>query len=316
MTMRQHIGIDVSKERLDVAVRESGEVFACPNALGAFPDLIERLRELHPALIVLEASGGYEQEVLLTLIGAGLPAALVNPRQTRNFAKATGYLAKTDAIDAQVLAHFAAAVRPKLTDAPSPERAALAELVARRQALIEMLVAEKNRLRLTRTEAVRAQTQAHVAWLTAQLDDLDRTLRERIARLPEWRELDALLQSAPGIGPLAVAALLALLPELGRLNRREIAALVGVAPFNYDSGEKRGTRRIGGGRTAVRTALYMCAVAGLRCNPMLQTFYARLKAQGKPSKVALTACVRKLLVVLNAMVRDRKTWDAAQYAKA
>jgi transposase len=235
-----HVGIDVSKDRLDVAVRESGERFDCRNAVAAFAALVDRLRGLEPALIVLEASGGYEQDVLFALLAAGLPAALVNPRQTHSFAKAMGYLAKTDALDARVLAHFAAAVQPEVTRRPSPEQLALGELVARRQALTEMLVAERNRLRLTRTEAARTHTERHIAWLVQQLDDLDGDLRRRIADTETWRELDRLIESVPGVGMITAASLLALLPELGRLNRREIAALAGVAPFNRDSGTYRG----------------------------------------------------------------------------
>jgi len=314
--MTHHIGIDVSKARVDIAVHESGETFHCRNEAAALAELIERLRGMAPTLIVLEASGGYEQEALFALLAAGLPAALVNPRQTHNFAKAGGYLAKTDRIDARVLAHFAAAVRPKITQAPTAVQLALTELVNRRQALVEMLVAEKNRLRLTRTEPARGHIERHIQWLAAQLDDMDKELRYLIGRSETWRELDRLLGSVPGIGTIAIASLLALLPELGRLNRREIAALVGVAPFNRDSGLHRGTRRIAGGRSAVRTVLYMCAVAGLRCNPVLQAFYARLKAQGKPSKVALTACLRKLLVILNAIARDHQPWNATRYAMA
>ncbi len=312
--MARHIGIDVSKDRLDIAVHESQEIFDCRNRVDAFAGLVERLRGLSPSLIVLEASGGYEQEVLFALLAAGLPVALVNPRQTHNFAKAMGYLAKTDRLDAGVLAHFAQAVRPKLAEAPSPGQLALGELVNRRQALTEMLVAEKNRRRLTRTEPARGHIERHIAWLKHQLDGVDGELRALIGQSETWRELDTLIESIPGVGLMAAATLLALLPELGRLNRREIAALVGVAPYNHDSGRQRGTRRIAGGRTAVRTVLYMCAVAGLRCNPGLQVFYGRLKAQGKPSKVALTACIRKLLVTLNAMVRDRRPWDAKQCA--
>lgn len=311
-----HIGIDVSKDRLDIAVQEGGEGFAYPNDSTAFADLTERLRALNPRLIVLEASGGYEQDVLFALLAAGLPGALVNPRQTHAFAKAMGYLAKTDRIDARVLAHFAAAVRPKITQAPTAAQLALAELIARRQAVIEMLTAEKNRLRTTRTQPARAHTERHIAYLSRQLHGMDQELRDLIGRSETWQGIATLIESVPGIGTIAVASLLALLPELGRLNRREIAALVGVAPFNRDSGTHRGARRIAGGRAAVRTVLYMCAVAGLRCNPMLKAFYVRLKAQGKPSKVALTACVRKLLVVLNAIVRDRRPWDAARYATA
>ena len=314
--MTHHIGIDVAKDRLDIAVHESGERFACSNDSTGFPELIERLRALNPRLIVLEASGGYEQEALFALLAAGLPAALVNPRQTHNFAKAMGYLAKTDRIDAGVLAHFAKAVHPKLAEAPSPGQLALSELVHRRQALMEMLTAEKNRLRLTRTAPARGHIERHIAWLHDQIDNMDGELRSLIRQSETWRELDGLIESVPGVGVMAAATLLAMLPELGRLNRREIAALAGVAPFNHDSGKQRGTRRIAGGRTAVRTVLYMCAVAGLRCNPALQAFYARLKAQGKPSKVALIACVRKLLVTLNAIVRDHQPWDAARYAMA
>lgn len=312
--MTHHIGIDVAKDRLDIAVHESGETFACSNDSAGFPGLIARLRGLNPALIVLEASGGYEQEALFALLAAGLPAALVNPRQTHNFAKAMGYLAKTDRIDAGVLAHFAKAVHPKLSQAPCTGQLALAELVSRRQALMEMLVAERNRLRLTRTPPARGHIERHIVWLKNQIDGMDGELRSLIAQSDTWRALDALIESVPGVGMKAAATLLARLPELGRLNRREIAALVGVAPFNRDSGKQRGTRRVAGGRAAVRTVLYMCAVAGLRCNPMLQVFYARLKAQGKPSKVALTACIRKLLITLNAMVRDGRPRETTRYA--
>lgn len=314
--MTQHIGIDVSKDRLDIAVHESGESFACTNDSAGFPGLIERLRGLNPTLIVLEASGGYEQDALFALLAAGLPAALVNPRQTHNFAKAMGYLAKTDRIDAGVLAHFAQAVHPTLTQAPSAGQLALSELVSRRQALVEMLTSERNRLRLTRTPPARGHIERHIHWLKHQLDGMDDELRTLIRRSETWRELDALLESVPGVGPIAVATLLARLPELGRLNRREIAALVGVAPFNRDSGKQRGTRRVAGGRASVRTVLYMCAVSGVRCNPALKAFYTRLKAQGKPSKVALTACIRKLLVTLNAMVRDHRPWEASRYTGA
>jgi len=308
--MTTHVGIDVAKDRLDIAVHESGEALAADNREDAFAELIERLKRLDPALIVLEASGGYEQALLFALLAAGLPAALVNPRQTHNFAKATGALAKTDRIDARVLAHFAATVHPAVAAPPSPERLALTELVNRRTALIEMLTAEKNRLRLAKTKVARRLIEQHIAWLKRQLKDTDQELKGVIARSETWQALERLLSSVPGIGRVATASLLALLPELGRLNRREIAALVGVAPFNHDSGRYRGARRIAGGRGAVRTVLYMCAVAALRCNPTLKAFYDHLKRQGKPSKVALTACIRKLLVTLNAIVRDRKPWQS------
>lgn len=311
-----HVGIDVSKRQLDVAVWENGETWRCVNAPADVPALVARLRSLAPRLIVLEASGGYEQDVLFALIAAKLPAALVNPRQTHHFAKAAGYLAKTDVIDAKVLAHFAAAVSPKVTSTPTNAELALEELVSRRAALIEMLTAERNRLGVTRTAPARSRISEHITWLKRQLEDIDRELRELIGREATWTELERLLASVPGVGRVAIAALLAWLPELGRLSRREIAALVGVAPLNHDSGTLRGSRHIGGGRSQVRTALYMCAVAGLRCNPMLKTTYAHLKAQGKPSKVALIACERKLLIVLNAMVRDHRPWDVQRHAVA
>lgn len=304
MTKDCHIGIDVSKDRLDIAVHETAEAFACPSDSAGFPALIERLKGLRPTLVAVEAGGG------------GLPAALVNPRQTHNFAKAMGYLAKTDRIDAQALAHFGCTVRPKLAEAPTAAQLALAEPVPRHQALTEMLGAERNRLRLTRTVPARASVERHVAWLKTQLDDLDRELKDLIGRSETWRELDALIESVPGVGATAAAILLAWLPGLGRLNRREIAALVGVAPLNRDGGAYRGTRRIRGGRAAIRTVPYMGAVSGIRRNPALKAFYRRLKARGKPSKVALTACLRKLLATLNAIVRDRHPWDATRHATA
>lgn len=312
--MSCHIGIDVAKERLDIAVHESGESWTVANAEVAWAALVKRLRALEPALLVVEASGGYEQGILFAVLAEGLPAARVNPRRTHSFARAMGYLAKTDRIDARVLAHFAAAVQPRLSETPAAEQLELSELVARRRALVAMLVAERNRLRITRTAAVRADIERHIAWLEQELDGRDGELQALLANSQTWQALDERLQSVPGVGRIAAASLLAQLPELGRLNRREIAALVGLAPFNRDSGTHRGARRISGGRPAVRTALYMCAVSALRCNPALQALYQRLKAEGKPSKVALTACMRKLLVILNAMVRDRRPWDASLHA--
>lgn len=312
--MSVHIGIDVSKARLDVAVHESGEAFAAANTEAGWESLAERLAALSPALIVVEASGGFEQGVLFALSTAGLPLARVNPRRTHSFARAMGYLAKTDRIDAGVLAHFAATVHPRLAEIPSAAQLALGELLARRQALAAMLVAERNRLRSTRTEAVCLALKRHIVWLERELEGHNNELKGMLARSQTWQPLDELLRSMPGVGRVAAAALLAQLPELGRLNRREIAALVGLAPFNRDSGSAQGARRISGGRPAVRRVLYMCAVSGLRCNPALQAFYQRLKAEGKPSKVALTACMRKLLITLNAMVRDPCPWDPHRYA--
>jgi transposase len=308
-----HIGIDISKERLDIAVHETGEIFEYPNTPDSFPTVIERFQSLKPKLIVMEASGGYEQDLLFSLLINGLPAALVNARQVHNFGKAIGRLAKTDRIDAVLLAHFAQAVQPKISETPAMAQITLAELVNRRHAMTEMLSAEKNRLQVTRTKLARGHIQNHIQWLQSQIDDMDRELKDLIQLAETWRELDTLFESVPGVGPVGAATLIALLPELGRLNRRQIAALAGVAPFNYDSGKKKGQRHIWGGRAAVRTAMYMCVVAGLRCNPMLQAFYSRLKAKGKPSKVALTACIRKLLVVLNALVRAGTPWDPSRF---
>lgn len=308
-----HIGIDVSKKRLDIAVHETGEIFEFPNTLDSFPAVIEHFKNLKPKLIVMEASGGFEQDLLLSLLTSGLPAALVNARQVRNFGKAVGRLAKTDRIDAILLAFFAQALQPKIHETPSRAQIALAELVNRRHAMMEMLSTEKNRLHMTRTKLARGHIQNHILWLQSQINDMDHELKNLIQFPETWRELDSLLESVPGVGPVGAATLIALLPELGCLNRRQVAALAGVAPFNYDSGKKKGQRHIWGGRAAVRTALYMCVVSGLRCNPMLQIFYNRLVEKGKPPKVALTACIRKLLVVLNSLARTRTPWDPSRF---
>jgi transposase len=307
-----HIGIDISKGRLDIAVYETGEIFNYPNSPDSFPEIVKRFQKLIPKLIVMEASGGYEQELLFSLLINGLPAALVNARQVHNFGKAMGQLAKTDRIDSVLLAHFAQAVQPKIQEAPTTAQIALAELVKRRFAMTEMLSSEKNRLHVTRTKPVKDHIQKHIQWLQSQITDMDRELKTLIQQSDPWRELDALLESVPGVGSVGAVTLMALLPELGQLNRRQIAALAGVAPFNCDSGKRKGQRHIWGGRANVRTALYMCVVSGLRCNPMLQAFYTRLREQGKPSKVALVACIRKLLVVLNTLVKTKSPWDPSR----
>lgn len=305
-----HIGIDVSKHTLDVAVLEHEKVFQVDNDAAAHRKLIQRLRRFKPKLIVMEASGGYESPLLLALLSADLPAVRVNARQVHHFAEAMGLLAKTDRIDAGVLARFAVAVQPAVQAQPTAAQLALAEQVARRQAMVEMLSAEKNRLQQTQTPQVKTQVQAHIDWLTRQLRDMDQDLKSQIEHDETWFELDRLLESVPGVGRVAVVTLLAMLPELGHLSRRQIASLVGVAPFNHDSGKFSGTRHIRGGRAPVRSALYLCVVSGLRCNPVMQSYYAQLKQRGKPSKLALTACSRKLLTMLNAMVRDRQPWRA------
>lgn len=304
-----HVGIDVSKDRLDFAVYESEECFNFSNKTKFFPEIIERLKKLQPNLIVLEPSGGYEQELLFAMLTSELPASLVNARQVHSFGVAVGHLAKTDRIDAALLARFAKTVQPTISENPSPAQIALVELVHRRHAMVEMLTAEKNRLHVTRTTLAKEHIRKHIEWLQSQLNDMDHDLKEMIGSEQTWSDLADLIESVPGVGSVASATLLALLPELGRLNRRQIAALAGVAPFNHDSGKKQGQRHIWGGRAAVRTTLYMCVVSGLRCNPVLKAFYKRLTQKGKPSKVAIVACIRKLLIILNAQVRTGEHWN-------
>ena len=265
------------------------------------------MKEMSPALVVLEASGGLELPLVAALAAAELPVVVVNPRQVRDFARATGTLAKTDALDAAVLAHFADAVRPSVRPLRDAETQALNSLTARRHQVMTMLVSEKNRLG-TAISAVRPRIEAHVTWLEQELDDLDHGLRETLRQSPVWREKDDLLRTVPGVGEQLSLTLLAHLPELGALNRREIAALVGVAPFNRDSGTLRGTRTVWGGRARVRAALYMGALVASRHNPVIRDFYQRLVASGKPKKMALVACMRKLLVILNSILRHGSPW--------
>ncbi len=305
--MDPYVGVDVSKARLDIAARPSGEMWTVANDEEGIEALLGRLRRMRPSLVVLEASGGYERPVVATLAAAGIPVAVVNPRQARDFAKATGKLAKTDELDAQALAHFAEAVRPEVRPIPDEQAREFAAVLARRRQVVGMLVAEGNRLE-TSVSPVRERIEAHIGFLEAELDDLDRDLDKAIRESPVWREKDELLRSVPGVGPKVSATLLADLPELGAVNNKKLAALVGVAPLNRDSGVFRGKRRVWGGRAAVRQMLYMAAVTAARCNPAFQEFYGRLVAAGKPKKVALTACMRKLLAVLNSMLRHGTRW--------
>jgi transposase len=265
------------------------------------------LETLHPGLVLLEASGGLELPITAALAAASLPVVVVNARQVRDFARATGRLAKTDILDAKALAHFAETVQPEARRLPGPEEQALAGLVARRHQVVTMLVAEKNRLALA-SDLLRARITAHIGWLEQELKDLDSELRQMVRHSPVWREKDDLLRSVPGVGPGLSCVLIAHLPELGTLGRGEIAALVGVAPFNRDSGSLRGKRAIWGGRIRVRAALYMATLAATRHNPIIRAFYHRLCAAGKAPKVALTACMRKLLIILNAMLKHRTAW--------
>ncbi len=302
-----YVGIDVAKAQLDIAVRPSGDVWAVANDPAGVTTLVARLHELQPTLVVLEATGGYERPLTAALAAAGLPAAVVNPRQARDFAKATGKLAKTDALDAHALAHFAEAVQPPARSAPTAEAEVLGAVLARRRQLVEMLTAERNRLH-TAAAAVRERIAAHIAWLEAELDATNQELARIIAADPAWRERDALLRGVPGVGPVLSTTLLAELPELGALTRHEVAALAGVAPLNRDSGTRRGQRAVWGGRAQLRATLYMGTLAAMRCNPVIKAFYERLCAAGKPKKVALTACMRKLLTILNAMLTHQTPW--------
>ena len=301
------VGVDVAKATLDVAVRPAGERWSVANDEPGIQSLVARLLPLGPVLVVLEATGGFEHAAAAALGAARLGVVIANPRQVRAFARAIGQLAKTDAIDAQVLALFAERVQP--TPRPLPDEAAqiLDALLTRRRQLVEMLVAEKNRLSAAR-RPVRHGIRQHIRWLERQLGGVDHELEEAVQASPLWRAQDDLLQSVPGVGPVLSRTLLAELPELGRLSRKEIAALVGVAPLARDSGTWRGRRAVWGGRAPVRAVLYMATVAAARCNPVIRVFYWRLRAAGKPAKVALTACMRKLLTILNAMVRTQSPW--------
>ncbi len=303
------VGVDVAKDRLDVAVRPSGEAWSEANDDTGVGALVARLRPLAPALVLCEATGGFERAAIAALAAAGLPVVVANPRQVRDFARATGQLAKTDQLDAAMLALFAERVRP--TPRPLADEAArlLDAVLTRRRQLLEMLVAEKNRLGFA-PKPLHRGIQAHIRWLERQLDDVTKELAGLIEASPVWRAKDDLLQSVPGVRPIVSYTLLGELPELGTLSHKQIAALVGVAPLARDSGTRRGKRLIWGGRTGVRTALFMAAMCGRRWNPTLKVFYQRLKAAGKPTKVALVACARKLLTILNAMVRDDTRWGA------
>lgn len=305
-----YIGIDVSKRRLDVGELPDHNSWDVPNDEAGVDALAARLKNISPSLIVLEATGSLEAPVVASLAAAKLPVVVVNPRQVRDFARATGQLAKTDRIDALLLARFAETVRPNvraLSDAATQE---LTSLVARRRQLTDMITAERNRLGASRGQ-VRRDIEEHIEWLKRRLKDKDGDLEKMVRSSEVWRTKDDILQSTPGVGPVVSATLIAQLPELGHLNRKQIAALVGVAPFNRDSGAFRGRRTVWGGRASVRSALYMAALVGARRNPTMNAFYQRLVGAGKPPKAALTACMRKLLTTLNAMLRDGVPWQAS-----
>src|SRR3954453_11285790 len=305
------VGIDVSKHRLDIHLRPSGEGFTRDPGEEEAPALVARLVALAPALVVLEATGGLEVGLAAALAAAGLPVAVVNPRQVRAFARATGRLAKTDRLDAAAIARFAEAVRPPVRPLPDEATRRLGALVARRRQLLEMLTAERNR-RYAADPALHEGIDAHLHWLGEALAAIERDLGTAVRESAVWRAKEALLRSVPGVGPVSARTLLAELPELGSLTRRQAAALVGVAPFSRDSGKMRGKRTVGGGRATLRACLYMAAVAAARgANPPIAAFYERLRRAGKPSKLALTACMRKLVVTLNAMLRTGTAWKRA-----
>jgi len=302
------VGIDVCKDHLDVALRPGGR-FRVANDPAGHADLVARLLPLAPQLVVLEATGGLELPALAALAACGVPVAAVNPRQARDFAGATGRLAKTDAIDALALAHFADAVRPQPRPLPAPEQRALDALVGRRRRLVEMRVMESNRLAACADDAVRAGIRRHLEWLAGEIDEADRALGESIRQSPAWREKDELLRSIPGVGPQVSRALPAAIPELGALSGGQVAALAGLAPYADDSGSRRGGRHVRGGRADVRRALYLAALSARRHCAVLREFASRLQARGKKAKVVLVALARKLLVIANAILRSKEPWQ-------
>lgn len=304
-------GIDVSKTTLNVGMWGETRVVSYSYDTAGIDAVIAELRRCELSCIVVEATGDLEKELVTALVAAALPVAVVNPKRVRDFARATGRLAKTDRLDALVLAQFGQVFRPALYQAQSAEADQMSAWVSRRKQLVEMLAAEKNRLTMARDATVRAQIEAHIRWLEGQIAALNDKLNQLVAADPRWRATGAVLRSVPGVGPVVVATLLAELPELGQLNRQQIAALVGVAPLNRDSGKRRGKRRVTGGRATVRRVLYMATLTATRCNPVIGQFYLRLLAAGKEKKVALTACMRKMIVILNAMVRDHRPWEAS-----
>ena len=302
------VGIDVSKARLDVALGAAGELFEVANDQRGIAALLARLSQPALARVVVEATGGLETALVAELGAAGLPVVVVNPRQVRDFARATGQLAKTDALDARLLARFAERVQPPLRALPTPAERELKAVVARRRDLVEMLTAERHRLG-SAPKVLHREITAHIRWLEARLKERDRDLDRKLRGSPLGQEKEDLLRGVPGVGPVLCATLLAELPELGRLDRREVAKLAGVAPLNHDSGRLRGQRTGWGGRAPVRAALYLATLSAVRFNPALKAFYRRLRSAGKPPKLALTAAMRKLLVILNAMLKHRTPWS-------
>jgi transposase len=307
------VGIDVSKQTLDIALRPSREHFQIANDEKHFPALISRLKALAVERIVIEATGGLEMLLFTHLATACLPVCRVNPAQARHFAKASNRQAKTDVIDAHLLAHLADVLKPEVRPLPSLEQQEFEALLTRRRQLVEMLVAEKNRLQqVRRIKGLRKELESHIKWLEKRLKQSDKELRQKLEANPVWQVNDRLLQSVPGVGEVLSQTLLASLPELGKLSNKQVSALVGVAPYARESGRRRGVRRIGGGRGSVRAVLYMATISATRFNPVIKAFYDRLVKSGKKKKVALVACMRKLLTILNAMIKHQESWREVQ----
>jgi transposase len=314
-TTALYVGIDVAKARVDVALGRQGAVFQVARDDKGLAELVKRLKEAKPELVVMEATGGLQLPVAAALSVAGLSVAVVNPRQVREFARAAGKLAKTDALDARVLAHLGEALKPPVRPLLDEETLKLEALLTRRRQMVEMLVAEKNRLQVAHA-AARPLIKKHVDWLEEQLEQVDKDLGSAVRDSPMWRDKDDILRSVPGVGRVLAITLMAELPELGRLNRKQVAALAGVAPHACDSGTLKGKRRVWGGRAALRASLYMATLSAVRCNKPVRALYERLTQAGKPKKVALVACMRKLLTILNAMVRTAQRWNEADLAAA
>jgi transposase len=304
-----YIGADVSKESLDIAIADSDKKWRFNNNPPGIKKALEMIEEVGPALVVFEATGGLELSFWYALNEAGMDAAPINPRQIREFARAKGRLAKTDTIDAKIIAQYGQVFHPK--PQPFPDTQELKEIVTRRSQLIDMITAEKNRLKAARRERIRQDIKANIEWLKSRLDGVDKDLDKTIKANPEWRKKFELLESAPGVGTTTAASLIANFPELGMLNRHQVAALAGVAPLNRDSGLMRGKRTVWGGRGRVRSVLYMATLVATRYNPVIKAFYSRLCAEGKAKKLALTACMRKLLTILNAMLKQNTPWRYA-----